>query len=271
MNHEMTRPDAVAQRHVAAEITRAIKELGTRNGRVTDEGVHEARRAIKRARAGLRLIRGGLGERKFKAVNNALREAGQAMSGARDERVLAQTVELLQEAAKTKREKVVMRGVGELLHIKTDAAEISPAELARVIKTLKKTRERVRAVKWIGEDEALIEAGLVRTRTRYAEAMRAAFAQGTDDAMHTWRKRVQDLRFQLVMLEKALPRGGAGKIKHAKKLSELLGLDHDLAVLSQRLAERPGVLVMVRVVVERMVAREREVLQKKAKTVGILM
>lgn len=271
MSHEMTRPNAVAERHIAEEITRAVKELGAHGGRVTEEGVHEARRAIKRARAGLKLIREGVPKKRFAGLNKVLREAGRKMSGARDESVLGQTIQGLMGTAGTAGEKKAIEAVRTALHIHPQATGLSASEIGDVVKTLKAGRGRVKALVWKDEDEMLVARGIERTRERCVEAMRAAFRMGTNEAWHTWRKRVQDLKHQLVMLEKVLPRSEAGKIKRMKKLSDLLGLDHDLAVLGERLAEVAGVKLGVRQMVEGMIRQERKMLQKRAKTLGILV
>src|SRR5215218_6617207 len=63
------------------------------------KAVHEARKHLKKTRALLRLVRPALGRKAYRRENDALRDAGLALSGARDADVLVQTVEKLAEHA----------------------------------------------------------------------------------------------------------------------------------------------------------------------------
>ena len=60
--------------------------------------VHETRKALKRLRALLRLVRPAIGEDAFKRENAQLREIGLSLSGARDRHVLLETVNKLEGA-----------------------------------------------------------------------------------------------------------------------------------------------------------------------------
>src|SRR5947209_16458553 len=62
------------------------------------EGVHEARKALKRVRAVLRLRRKELGKARFRQENTILRDAGRALSETRDAQVLVETLDGLRES-----------------------------------------------------------------------------------------------------------------------------------------------------------------------------
>ena len=57
-----------------------------------DVAIHEMRKASKRIRALLRMVRPAIGERVFKAENGALRDAARLVSGVRDGAVLVDAV-----------------------------------------------------------------------------------------------------------------------------------------------------------------------------------
>src|SRR3954462_5722584 len=59
------------------------------------EAVHDARKRLKKTRSLLRLTRPGLRRRDYGGDNPALRDAGRAVSGARDADVMVETVENL--------------------------------------------------------------------------------------------------------------------------------------------------------------------------------
>jgi CHAD domain-containing protein len=61
--------------------------------------------------------------------------------------------------------------------------------------------------------------------------MRAAAADPTTENLHEWRKRTKDLWHALQILRPAAPERTRKLAKRAHALSDLLGSDHDLAVL----------------------------------------
>ena len=82
-------------RRIAAEqLGKAIEHLQSTAG-ARDEHIHEARKAIKRLRALVRLVRRELGEETYALENMCLREAGQRLSGLRDATVLILTLDRL--------------------------------------------------------------------------------------------------------------------------------------------------------------------------------
>src|SRR4030095_5558012 len=68
----------------------ALAEL--RGKALRDASVHEARKQLKRARATLRLLRGGIRAASYRRANRRLRDAGRPLSDVRDARVLLDVV-----------------------------------------------------------------------------------------------------------------------------------------------------------------------------------
>ena len=60
--------------------------------------------------------------------------------------------------------------------------------------------------------------------------------RGHAEARHEWRKRAKYLWYQLRVLEPVWPAALSGMVGEADRLSDLLGEDHDLAVLQAQLA-----------------------------------
>ena len=97
---------------------------------------------------------------------------------------------------------------------------------------------RARVVLWRLPERGgieLIEPGLKRCygegRRRYRRVARGKGEQVR--AMHEWRKRVKDLRYAAELL------GRRPLARRADELGELLGEDHDLALLAERVRVRP--------------------------------
>ena len=57
----------------------------------------------------------------------------------------------------------------------------------------------------------------------------------SDNTLHEWRKRAKDLRYQLQFLCKAWPGVIDAAVAEAHDLGDILGDDHDLALLRQLL------------------------------------
>src|SRR5687768_8143387 len=77
---------------VILHISRARKAL--RRPALDDDAVHDARKDLKRARSGLRLLR-PLDEAAFRRENMRLRNAGRRLSAVRDDKVLLERVTAL--------------------------------------------------------------------------------------------------------------------------------------------------------------------------------
>lgn len=219
----------------------------------SEHAVHETRKAIKRLRALLRLLRADLGKATFKRENAALRDIAARLSGARDAEVMLGTLDALIERHPGKlRGRAGVRRLRRTLASERDRATrktlAKRATIAQVRGDLLAFRARVEL--WPLKD--------VREGRLVAEGMSSIYAQGRErheralrsagrntQAMHDWRKRVKSLRYAAEMLE----RQGEQQAKRAKRLGamaaraddlgETLGEEHDLALLAQRVrAER---------------------------------
>jgi CHAD domain-containing protein len=85
---------------------------------------------------------------------------------------------------------------------------------------------------------SLVDAGLTRAYRRGRRAMRQAAVDSDLDAVHEWRKRAKDLRYQLQILREVRPHRMEDAENEARRLSDLLGDHHDLTVLSEDLRYR---------------------------------
>jgi CHAD domain-containing protein len=99
--------------------------------------------------------------------------------------------------------------------------------------------------------------------------MRVAQKTPADEHLHEWRKRTKDLRNQLELLESLWPIQMRSPAAVARKVTDLLGDDHDLAVLLA-IIESSGTDVPADVVfaLRNAVNRRRGELQGAAKSLG---
>jgi CHAD domain-containing protein len=234
-------------------------------GRPDERAVHETRKAIKRLRALVRLLRHELGEETFASENAALRDAGRRLAGARDAEVMVASLDRLIRAhprrlGRRRGVKRLRRALERERRATAARALGDDAMRAQVLSELRAVRRRIEAWQLTGLPgiEAL-EGDLGRIYRDGRRRMRRA-ARGKGDrarAMHEWRKRVKDLRYAAEMLERHDPLErksarrrrvredpGARRLRRlarrADRLGEALGEEHDLAVLGQRVSAHGG-------------------------------
>jgi CHAD domain-containing protein len=262
--------------------------------------VHETRKALKRLRALVRLIKDELPEGEFERENVTLRNAGRRLAGARDGEVMVSTLERL---LKRHPRKLGRRGSLATLHDRL-AAERDRAAVSALLGDSSARREligevralRSRVLQWRLADRpgmAVAEPGVRRIygqgRRRYRRAARAGGDRTR--AMHEWRKRVKDLRYAAEILDRSGPgdgkharhgrRGRRGRrrvrrgrettrihrlARRADALGEVLGEDHDLAVFAERVRTDSALVVSqsARKALLRMIARRRRQLRRRA-------
>ena len=257
------------RRMALSQLDLAIDLLaGTGGTLAAATSVHETRKALKRLRALIGLLRTELGERQFAQEDALLREAGLRLAGARDAEVLVATLEELVRAnpGKLAHRRGISKLRSQLAQERDLASERTRDDAwarAQVVGELRALRVRVEAWNLPYRDGIdSVQDGLRRIyRQGRRRRRRAARGGGANTrAMHRWRKRVKDLRYAAVMLDRRDPRGarravavaGAGHSGHghghegdageirrlarrADELGELLGEEHDLALLAARL------------------------------------
>ena len=85
-----------------------------------------------------------------------------------------------------------------------------------------------------------LAGGLARTYARARKGMYRAAAAPDAENFHEWRKRVKYYRYQTRLLKNAWPSVLGGLHRESRRLSDLLGDDHDLAVFHETLASETG-------------------------------
>jgi CHAD domain-containing protein len=250
---------AAARRCAIERVEDAIAQLDLGSADDREGAVHEARKDIKKTRALLRLYRGDLGDGTYRYENRELRDAGRALSGIRDADVLAETIGGLAE-----------RYAGQLPAACFDAlreqlgADDVPG--SSVEQSVDVARARLAGVLGRVDDWPLgrsgwsaVGQGLRRSYARGRREFERAGDDPSDERLHEWRKRVKDLRYQQQLLRDAWPQVIGAQAKSAKALAELLGDDHDLALLAERVElDEVGALI----------ARRRAELQAEAFRLG---
>ncbi|HEX8854960.1 MAG TPA: CHAD domain-containing protein [Thermoleophilaceae bacterium] len=265
-------PDGI-RRIARGQIERAHDELESASGRKIGPAVHEARKSLKRLRAAVRLSRDAIGDERYRQENTAFRDAGRRLSGARDAKVLIETLDSVEGAAGDELTAGMSAGLRAQLETEHEAALESLRErgaTAAVLGDLEKARALVATWTLATDGFDSIEPGLRRIYRRGRNAMQAVAEEQSTENLHEWRKRVKDLWHATQIVRPASPGRMKKMSRRLHDLSDLLGDDHDLAVLRayvnrhpQCLEDRDQQAALVAVI-----ERRRGLLQGKALSLG---
>lgn len=217
--------------------------------------VHESRKALKRLRALLHLVRGHIGEVAFREENAVLRSAGRILAPVRDAWVMIACVESLPAGSSrqvavqdTLRSRLVER------YSTVAAARLGDSQsMTDLSTTLRAARRRYMA--WPVADARVapakvrvahrfdtVEPGL----TRVYDTGRRRLGKSRDDPsepmFHNWRKQVKYLRHHIEMLEVIWPEVLGAYQREIARLARSLGDEHDLALLEDLIAGDPDLV-----------------------------
>jgi CHAD domain-containing protein len=233
-------PDGV-RRIAGGQLDMSIERLEGETDEDLGTAVHETRKSLKRLRATVRLARDELGDEAYRRENVAFRDAGRRLGGARDSKVLLETLDALtdrypDEAPPERFERFKRTLVGQ--HGAAQRRLREGAAGAEVLGELRRSRARVRD--WPLEREGLdaLAPGFKRIYRRARRAYRTARQDPSTENLHELRKRAKYLWYAAQIVRCAAPKQMKRVARRAHELSDLIGEDHDLALLAQRADER---------------------------------
>lgn len=200
------------------------------------EAPHEARKAVKKVRGLLRLVRPA-DENFFKAENARWRDVGAMMAGPRQASALIETVDRLVDAFP---EEVAGERLAPLraeLVARRDAA-FEDAKHGLVIEAVlaacSEGRERLDALTLPdapADAARLLAKGAAKLLRKTRRALDKARKNGAAEDFHDLRKSVKAHAMHVALLGQSWPRGRKRYRKALEALSERLGELHDLSVL----------------------------------------
>ena len=201
--------------------------------------IHEARKSLKRLRALVRLARDELGEHVYRRDKNAFRNSGRRLSGARDSRVLLDTLEAVSERYPGRAGLMPFRRT--LLSQHANAQRRLRADDApdRVLAELRNARERVPywPLERAGMDS--LAPGFERIYRHGRKAYKSARKDPSTENLHELRKRAKDLWYAAQIVHPAAPKLMTELAKEAHELTDRIGEEHDLALLAESAKSRP--------------------------------
>ena len=256
------------RRAIRSESRKALESL-TEIWPPADEGVHDARKRIKRARAGLRLLRDNLGESAYRRENAALRDAARPLSEIRDARILVAALDRLARG-----DRQLERDAHRLRSVFMARRMRARRHVLRSRETLEPTLAALRSAR-----KGLPKPGGHRgwstlgpsLRRVYRSGRRAAAAteeRATDENLHELRKQAKYLWHELQILEPIQPATLGKLAKLAHQFSHRLGDDHDLALLRQEVSRSRSLSRSSSRSIVAAIDRRRRRLQQRAHLLG---
>ena len=201
---------------------------------VDDEGIHDARKRIKRARATLRLMRGVISKRDYRHGNRLLRDAAQPLSAARDAKILVEACDGVLQRSSHARAIGGTRRLRETLRRRRVGARralLRDGQLRRSCKLLRRARRAAGGWSVRKHNARKLTAGAERIYAQGRKAMHHVRLDPSVSCLHEWRKQAKYLYLQLELLEALHGPAVSRLARELHGLSDELGEDHDLALL----------------------------------------
>lgn len=204
-----------------------------------EAAVHDVRTRCKRLRGLVRLFREALGPSVYRKADGALRDGAKCLAGARDATAMVECLD-----AMSGRHRAKLRG--ELPGVDVPAAIRAAFEAERArIEGRPAGAPRLRAVRAAVDafeaevldarlhlrGDAAWVGGFERTYRRARKGLRHCAPASSAERFHDWRKRVKYHRFHVKVLARAWSRWYRARSRALGELAELLGHEHDIAVL----------------------------------------
>ncbi|MEE4296659.1 MAG: CHAD domain-containing protein [Wenzhouxiangella sp.] len=228
-------------RRIAEEqIDKALAEIDdSKLGR--HDTVHQVRKRCKKLRALARLVRPALPA--YQRINTLYRDAARDLSSIRDAHAVIETFDDLLDHFDGAIDPDAFEPIRNHLVARRDEAnaevEAIDRRIARLRDTMSSSRKNIES--WSLEDEgsAVLGVGVKKTYRRANKARAKATDTRTTAAFHEWRKRIKYHWYHARLLQSCWPKLIEPWASETHRLSNLLGDEHDLAVLHAMLFKDP--------------------------------
>lgn len=226
-------------RRIAREqLDAALAELAGAD--VGAKNVHECRKSLKRLRSLVRLSAGAIGGDKARQRNKALGEIARLLSARRDRTVMLETIGKLSNDVANAAASLAPLKLALTAETPDGPETLEPDIARRAQHLLEREAAKFAKMPFSKRGFAALSGGLAESYRKGRMASKYAYEEPTDENFHDLRKAVQWHWRQMSLLSKAWPDEFAVRAHAARELSQLLGDDHDLAVLIAAAAKSPA-------------------------------
>lgn len=254
---------ATLRRILIDEITTARAVLGDPD-LPRDEAIHRTRRGLKRVRSLWSVLDSLPGANRDGRIRQ-VRDAGRLLSGARDADVMAIEARRLLARAEGREATAVARLV-ESCEARARHAHLDTPPFDFVAARLRACEADARSLPTVFEGGRLLAEGLVACYRRGRRDWREIEDGATGEALHDWRKRVKQRRHLSAVVPIETTVTSRSIQEDLDRLGEILGEEHDLAVMRHRIENDPDLLAADegRAAVLDLLAHRRRKLKKAA-------
>lgn len=236
-----------------------------RSGGRREDRVHRARQRLKRARSLVRLLAPALAG-KAGDIRHALSGAARLLAGARDADAAAASARGLQ-ASVADADDAGFGAIVAALDRRAEEAHRNATPVDEVIARLLAVEVEIDAAVTRIKGAALYDRALATTYRKGRKAMQRARSSLATPDLHTWRKQAKSLWHLLRLGRSRLPEAAEKMAADLDRLGDVLGLDHDHALLAEKLALSPtGDPALMRQLA--IIAAERRALEAEAFAIG---
>ena len=239
MSYRFTRDEPVPEgvrRIVREEVSFATESLKLKKAGERDLAIHEVRKGVKRVRGLLKLLRPVLGDA-YIAEDRAWRDLGRRLSAFRDAGVMVGAFDELRASCPKRLYGPVRRRLaGNKQTLSHDVA----GAITAVATGLKRAETRLKQWRVQGEGFQAIAPGLKRTYRQGLRALQEAETDPAPDNLHELRRRAKEHLYQLRLLEGVWDAKLRRHEAKVRRLEEMLGSHHNLAVLKTKILEQPA-------------------------------
>jgi len=225
-------PMSEALRCVAlAELDIAHTSLASEADRHT--GVHSARKCFKRLRSLLLIAHPGMPEPVFSNLTARVSSIGKGLAAARDAQALLDAVDKLERNTAPGSGEGPIQSIRGWLNKRRQAAEqnLEHSTASEAKRRLLELRPAFTGLAVYPDDFSPLAKGLERCYRATRKSFKVAFDTHKAEEIHEWRKGVQHHWRQMQLLTPCWPSELSARADAARALSQLLGDDHDIAML----------------------------------------
>jgi CHAD domain-containing protein len=262
------------RRIIRERVDEALDALAKADGRGGSERIHTARKRFKEIRAALRLMRRAVDAKLFRKENRTYRDAARPLSEVRDAEALVEALDSLLEHFRDELKGHAFDSARRFLLERRrsirHAVIVERDALREVRNTIRQARRRVERRRSSKLSFRTFADGIRDVYRAGRRAMATAIDDETDETFHEWRKQAKYLRHQAEVLQPTWPAAMKLVAKQAHDLADLLGDDHDLAVMNGLLKDEAhdSVDPRERKALSALIRERRSTLQKRAERLG---
>jgi CHAD domain-containing protein len=226
----------LALEQIGAAITHLRCAKGDRQ-----EHIHASRKCMKRLRGLVRLVRGELGDEVYRRENACFREIAQGLSGLRDAEALIEALDdlviWLGPRSPKSRFAAIRRWLNKRRVTAYQKLEADETRVEEAVALLDEAEKRVSSWPLHGDGFTVMADGMRRVYGRGRKEFAEALWRPATSAMHGWRKRVKYLWYHVQLLRDTWPQMMQVTQAELDQLGDMLGKDHDLALLFEVVVE----------------------------------